>query len=290
MMTNEVSVEAKIELLGILEYFVDSTINTFFLTDLVNLLEKEYQKRIEQYFSPFINHPAIIGLKELKKNGFKSEQAVRLLLYHSQIPYLFSQPVIQNQQHLEWIKLLRLWIDDTKFSIFFEKNHTLYQHITESVETIISKIPLYDIVELFFGEKRTSYFIFLSSIKMGNYNVFLPNKGLAIIIGSPILSSLSIYQRMIHEIALGFIKPGIDLNWTLFQKEEKDLRQKTDREPVYEMIAQAVQEFLVPGSIKGDSLHYSLVNAITNEYQVKRKLYPVFSMFIPYLAKIIKES
>jgi len=289
MMANEVMVEAKIELLGILEYMVDPTVNNFISSNLLNPSELEYKKRVNHYFSPFLQHSALLGLKDLFSNGFKSEQAVRLLLYHSQIPYLFSQPMIQNQKHLEWIKQLRLWIDDTKFPLFFENNLALYQHITEAVETSISQIPIFDIIELFFGERKPSYSIFASSIKTGNFNVFLPNKGLAVVLGSPILSSLTLYPRLIHELALGFIKPAIDLYWSLFQKEENTTKKKVDRDLVYDLIAKAVQEFLIPGSIYENSLITSLVESISTEYQAKRNVYPLFSMFIPQLAKFFKE-
>jgi hypothetical protein len=287
-MSYELTVDPKIEMLGILEYFADPHIPLFFTDTIPHSLEQEYQKRIESYFAPFRDHPALLGLKKMKELGFKSDQAVRLLLYHSQIPYLFSQPVIQNQKHLEWVQTLRLWIDDTKFPSFYEKNKHFYEKVIQTVESAIDQIPIFDVIELFFGDKRVSYHIIASSIKTGNFNVFLPNRGIAGIIGSPILSSTSIYARIIHELAYCFIRPAVDLHWSYFQPSQDPAKPANNREAVYELIVQAVQSILVVGSVPEYSLLSAIAENISSEYQHNRSQYPTFATYIPRIATIIR--
>jgi hypothetical protein len=283
-------VDPKIEILGVLEYYSDPMIPKYLSENSQSPIEKEYHFKIDHYFSLFQEHPALRKFREMKESGFKSEQAVRLLLYHSQIPYLFSQPVIQNQKYLEWIQLLRLWIDETKFPSFFEKNKSLYQLLIESAEKSLNQIPLCDVVEIFFGEKKPSYQIYLSSLKIGNFNVFLPTKSIAVILGSPQLSATDIYPRIIHEIAHCFIRPAIDLHWSAFQSFKESNEVPIKREAVYELIVQAVQAVLAPDSIPVFSLLSTLINKIKEEFQTRRDLYPMFSTFVPKLAVTMKEN
>lgn len=289
-MSYELIVDPKIEMLGILEYFAQANVPDFFLNNSFHPLEIEYQKKVESYFAPFRDHSALHGLIKMKEQGFRSDQAVRLLLFHSQIPYLFSQPVIQNQKHLEWVQSLRLWIDDTKFPSFYDKNKSFYLKIMESVEFAMDQIPIYDLIELFFGEKRESYHIIASTIKTGNYNVFLPNKGIAAIIGSPILGSPTIYPRIIHELAYCFIRPGIDFHWSHFQVFKETDQISSQRESMYELIAQSIQAALIPGSVAESSLLSTIKDMITTEYQNKRSIYPTFTSFLPRIAQSIREG
>jgi hypothetical protein len=288
-MSYEITVDPKIEMLGVLEFLLDLPSHQE-SNPSISSQEKEYIHKIKHIFSPFQNHPALMFLQEMQEQGFKSEQAVRLLLYHSQIPYLFSQPVIQNQKHLEWVQLLRGWIEDTKFPSFFEKSKSFYKGLEEYVNLILSEIPLCDVIELFFGEKRHSYHIFVSPIKIGNYNVFLPSRGIAVVIGSPILESVDLYSRIIHEFSHLFIRPAVDINWTHFLKIEDNGKPPKKREAVYELIVQAVQGVIVPGSKQQYSLLTTLTEKIETEFRAKRHIYPTFASFIPQLAKIIREN
>jgi hypothetical protein len=289
-MSYELTVDPKIEMLGILEFFAHIHNSDFVSNNHLHPLEMEYQKKVEHYFEPFRDHVALHGLVKMKEMGFRSDQAVRLLLFHSQIPYMFSQPVIQNQKHLEWVQNLRLWIDDTKFPSFYDKNKSFYGKIMESVEFAMDQIPIFDLIELFFGEKRDSYHIIASSIKTGNHNVFLPNKGIAAIIGSPILGSPSIYPRIIHELAYCFIRPGIDLYWSHFQTSQESEKTSNQRESVYELIAQSIQAALIPGSVMEYTVLSMVSESIKSEYQKNRTIYPTFTSFLPHIAHLLREG
>lgn len=288
-MSYEITVDPKIEMFGILEYLLDSPAMKEEVPSL-SPHEQAYLQKIEHTFSPFQKHPAILFLQDMQKQGFKSEQGIRLLLYHSQIPYLFSQPVIQNQIHLKWIQLLRKWVEETKFPTFLDSSKSLYQKVEEYVDESLSQIPLCDVLELFFGEKRPSYHIYVSSIKTGNYNVFLPNRGVAVVIGSPILSATDLYARVIHEFSHLYIRPAVDLYWTYFVTVDEADKTPKKREAIYELLVQAVQAVIVPGSNHQYSLLTAIINKIETEYRTKRHLFPTFTTFVPELAKMIREN
>ena len=281
-MSYEITVDPKIEMLGILEYFADPKIPVLLADKIVDPHDQDYVHRIISKFAPLKDHKAIHQLIKMKEQNFKTNQAVRLLLYHSQIPYLFSQPVIQNQKHLEWIGMLREWIENTGFPTFLEKNQLYYKELVEFAENQLEQVPLCDIIELFFGEKRTSYHIYLSAIHTGNYDVFLPNKGIGALIGAPILKASDLPKRILKEFAYSFIRPAVDLHWSLFQsvKENANL----SREKVYDLLAKAIQAVLLGEQDLDISEISWLYLPIMNEYQKNRRLYPNFSSFIPSIA------
>jgi len=288
-MSYELLIDPRIELIGVIEYFADPITSDKVFKTVSNPIEREYQQRMISHFEKYKEHPAVGFYKTLKQNGLTPETTIRLLLYHSQVPYLFSQPVIQNQKHLEWIQLLRGWVEETKFIFFLEKNQSALNQILDRVELQISQAPLCDVIELFFGEYRKSYHIYPSPLKPGNYNVFLPNQGLAVIIGCPLLNEETLYNRVIFEFAYGFIKPAVDLNWTLLQPLEAIFKTRGKREVVYELITQSVLSILTAQSLEKNALMQSIITLISQEFQHRREIYPTFASFIPRIAELTRE-
>lgn len=298
-MSYELMIDPRIEIIGIIEYFSDPLSSDKLIETIRNPIEREYQNSMISYFEKYKEHPALLFYKTLKQNGFGSETAIRLLLYHSQIPYLFSQPVIQNQKHLEWIQLLRAWVEETKYGHFLENNQLVINQIQDMAESQISQTPICDLIEIFFGDSRKSYHIHPSSFKTGNYNVFLPNQGLAIVLGYPLFNENTILSRVLHEFSYGFIRPTVDLNWSLFQQFEsifKDFSKTilpgktlSKREVIYELITQSVLSILSPSVMEKSSIIYSLTTLIEQEYQHHRNHYPNFSSFIPRIIELLRE-
>ncbi len=162
-----ISVDPRIELLGIVQYLSGYEEKTGLITDY----EFGYKTEIDTYFSGYKDHPAVQKFASMSSLGFSFDAPAAAMLYLSNPPELeIIRPFTPYLQRRAWgednlkdfVEKLRDFVEKSKFMDFYGAHHELYGTITENVEAKIEGRNYVDILEDYYGMENHSYNIILA--------------------------------------------------------------------------------------------------------------------------------
>ena len=130
-----VQVDARVELIGIIQLLADSPLTT--------RLEFPYKDAARSYFSPYANHQAVSLFKEMREKGFDFDVISTAMLAVTPPPELdqripFPTYVVERAGGDVQLKLffraLQQFIDESEFMHFFEAHKPLYREVTAGLQ------------------------------------------------------------------------------------------------------------------------------------------------------------
>jgi hypothetical protein len=162
-----ISVDPRMELLGIVQYLSGYEEKTGLITDY----EFGYKREIDAYFSEYEDHPAVQKFASLSSLGFSFDAPAAAMLHLSDPPELeIIRPFTAYLKRRAWgednlkdfVEKLRDFVEESNFMEFYSQHSSLYRTITENVEAKIEGRNYVDILEDYFGMENHSYNIILA--------------------------------------------------------------------------------------------------------------------------------
>jgi len=171
---SNITVDPRIELISIVLFLANEK-----YADL-NTYKTDYRAAIQEHFSQFSSHPAIILCRELHKLGFHYDAPATYVLYHTKLPDFkketdYPDRLIQRAGSLEkldeYTAALQNFIRISQFMNFFKDQQSYYDILTHNViKTLQDQISFEELLEDFYGESKHSYQIIIGPlIKGGGY-------------------------------------------------------------------------------------------------------------------------
>ena len=238
-----VSVDKRIELLSIvarLANYEEYKTNQF----------KSYANDVDIYFSKYKNHKLISYFKEIRrKNGIAYDAvisyAIRIEFSDNNLIKLFDVENIgirwDNENIRKTTELLNDFYKVSNFESFFANNSKIYRVAEKNMNEAISQID-YNWFNNFYGNVSTEKYNIVPAMLIGysNYGgrtVKDKDKILYSIIGTstvdkndnPIYLPKSVESLVIHEFTHSFMNPLVDVNFSLFENQIKDLYKLSKR-------------------------------------------------------------
>lgn len=248
-----VSVDARVELLSIVQYISD-------YDDRYNLMTKfnfPYKEWVEEYFSDYKNHRAVKEFNKLAKRGFSYDAPPALMLYLTEdlrlredvevTDYLISRAGGKSKVN-DFIKALREFAIDTDFQSFYQQNLEYYEGIITNTLENIEDNNIIKEIEDYYGWGQNSYNIILTSlfhrggfgpsVDAGNnkkdiYSIIGPS-GIAGVRILPTFGSLEEFNYLQrHEFSHSFVNPTTELfkeEATKFEKLYKPIEKVMEKQ------------------------------------------------------------
>jgi len=146
----------------------------------LNSYETPYVKDIENHFSSFSNHNAVMLCEELLDSGFNANAPIVFALYHTNPPQFmkeleYSERLISRAKRRdileEFANELRDFAVKSNMESFYKNHHDYYQSLIQNVTNLLrDRFSYREILEDFYGESKYSYRLILAPlIKSGGY-------------------------------------------------------------------------------------------------------------------------
>lgn len=227
---------------------VDESIELITITQLlfgyplVGKADIQYKSDVLKYFTPYENDTTIAIMKKVAENGFSFVKPFNFMFHFSfpdfKLKIKFSDyenndlGFAENWNSLSlYNKSLRDFYYHSRFHDFFLQHQDFYDSITNTVNKVISKHNLVNILEKHYGTKQKSYTLILSPLfieagmstwinaKGGNelYSIIGPNLDSKV---SPDFDTSWIIQNLVlHEFSHPFCNPFIDKYYPALEKD-----------------------------------------------------------------------
>lgn len=175
-----VMVDSRIELITILHYLKGNRYEYFLEDNLVNsylsLFDSDYKKEIDEYFSPYKNHEAVLFVQEQYDqyflNGFLQQIDYSLNLSplpnsqfnHQQLNYFTfakEEPEFENLNDFD--QLLNDFAEDTNFMGFFQEHEDFYVKMINHTIMYLEDDSVSQIAD-YYGYTHNSYNLILSPL------------------------------------------------------------------------------------------------------------------------------
>lgn len=204
---------------------------------------KKYSDDIDRHFEKYKQHPAILFLKELRKDHGVAYDAVMTMAVHlspppelkPQIPFqmAFKDGALDGrwgdiEKAEKFVKLLRQFYKDTDFESFFKSHADFYSTVEQRFQKVVDKVD-FDWYRKFYGELPDGNFYFYILLdSRGNYGpevVFSEKKKdiyALLTTGQVDDEGLPVYGErqlatIIHEFSHPFINPLFFANKNKFE-------------------------------------------------------------------------
>lgn len=217
-----VMIDPRIELLSAV--ILISDYDTKF--DRVTKENFSYKTEMKNYFSKYANHEVVETFNNLNARGFSYHRPPEVMMYLSNPLSLaknqeFDYNVMGSlgSEELEkFIVQLRKFAVDTNFKEFYTKNAEFYKKVIEKNIKIMGDFNYLGAVEKYYGMKKRSYNIILSSLfhnggygtniknKDGNYDIYSFQGPDKVENDIPILGGQKEFRRIaFHEFSHSFV-------------------------------------------------------------------------------------
>jgi hypothetical protein len=132
-----------------------------------------YGRRVAQQFGPYVDHPAVQLLREMRSRDFNCDAPVTAMLFLSDPPDLavvtpFSDYVVQRAGGMErldaLLAALRAFARETRFSEFFAAESGAYARITADVAQLSDGERNVRLIEEYYGMQAGGYRIVLAPL------------------------------------------------------------------------------------------------------------------------------
>jgi hypothetical protein len=162
-----ISVDPRIELLGVVQYLSGYEERTGLITDY----DFEYKSELDSFFSDFRDHPAVRKFDSISSKGFSFDAPAAAMLYLSNPPELkvvrpFSAYLTgraRGEKNLmDFVEKLRDFAVESKFMDFYNNHSGLYEAIRNNALEKIEGRNYIDIIEEYYGMQNHSYNIILA--------------------------------------------------------------------------------------------------------------------------------
>ena len=321
------SIDPRMELLASIE-FLSNGIDIGF--GPLNKLESTYKKEFVEYFSPFKNHPIIEFYSKMITTMSFNLDATGAVMFNLTNPpqlepiYPFDQSLIQRAkgkpQLDEFLKLLREFAKETKFTSFFEGHEQAFRKIIENTQKELKAEDVVEPLESYYGMKQHSYTALLVPLfREGGGNGFRIkyNKetydAYAIIGPDEVKDTLAYFTSrklyiLWHEFSHHFIDPitiklGKELeprfsplytpmkgypNWFCTVNEYL-IRAVTARIHSIKNGDNNISEILEGERKQGFVFIYDIYDKL-KDYETNRSTYPTFKEFYPEIVKTLEQT
>lgn len=176
-----ISVDPRIELIGIVMYLSDNARNDLgYINDDESM---EYIKNVDNHFLKFKNHEAVQKYTSIMDYGYAYDAPPHSMLYLNNPPNI-KNSLDKYKKDLEAIYLraggkeefdgfiedLSSFATESNFSEFYNDNIDYYNKIIDDTINRVGDLNFIDEIESYYGESNDSYNIILNSlVKGGNF-------------------------------------------------------------------------------------------------------------------------
>jgi len=163
-----ITIDRNQELLSIVQY-----LGGYFR---LNSLELRYKNAIDEYFSSYSEHEAVLFVKELSQKGFTYDAPPALMLHLSKnldvevevTDYLYRR--IGGKENLDrFLTVMKAFVADTMFDEFINSHKSFYNTLVDNMASKLDDFDEIHTIEQFYGKKQNSYNVILSCLNRGNY-------------------------------------------------------------------------------------------------------------------------
>lgn len=228
--TCNVSVDFKVELLGIVQYLAD---DPNIIKDSKKIYSKNTQKYNEdifKYFNDYNDEPAVKLYKKIMKEGFAYDCPPRTMLFVDNNLKLLSDPRLPEdiinrsggeEKIQEFLDLLENFRIKTDFDNFYNIHKEYYSNLVNSVKNRIDKIKCIEELVNYYGYKQNSFNIILQPLSIGGYGGWteLPDGTLDVYDFMVIPNDDQEFSNLIiHEFSHSYINPLTEKNIDVVNK------------------------------------------------------------------------
>ncbi|MFO7574755.1 MAG: DUF4932 domain-containing protein [Bacteroidales bacterium] len=169
-------VDPRHELISIVHYISEFEVKGW---QLKTVLDFDYARRAEAWFSPYKDHPAVKSFEELSRKGFTLSAPMTVMLYLSEPPdllitYTIPQPMLNRAGGEEafsvFISLLGDFAKETNFAEFRSENSDFYKSIINQYTEKLGGHDYVSNLEQYMGYKQHSYNVILNPL-LGPFNI-----------------------------------------------------------------------------------------------------------------------
>lgn len=319
--TCNVSVEPKIELLGVVQYLADARV---ILKKNLYVDTQKYSDDISEYFLKYKNEEVISLYKEMMETGFIYDIAPNAMLYVDDNLKLLdnislSERIITSaggkKKLLKFFKLLADFRKKSKFDDFYISHNEFYNKCVSDVKNRIDKSDVIDKTQNYYGYKQNSYNFIIQPLSIGGYATRMPAKdGKFDLYDFMCVPSddVEFFQMVVHEFGHSYVNPLTEKNIDEINKYSNlfsPIKVEMNNQAygswdfcVNEHIVRSISYRVLWGTfgaerseeyISRDTLNkFIYINAISEklkEYENNRDKYPKFNDFYPELLKLFNE-
>ncbi|WP_211142734.1 DUF4932 domain-containing protein [Clostridium aciditolerans] len=319
--TCNVSIEPKIELLGVVQYLADDPV---ILKKDLYVDTQKYSDDISKYFSKYKDEEVIILYKEMMKTGFTYDAAPNSMLYVDDNLKLLDNISLHEsiitkaggkEKLLKFFKLLADFRKNSKFDEFYISHNEFYNECVLDVKNRIDKSGIIDKIQNYYGYKQNSYNFIIQPLSIGGYGVRIPTKdGKYDLYDFMVVPSddAEFFQMVVHEFGHSYVNPLTEKNIDEINKYSNLFSpiKDTMAKQAYGSWEYCVNEHIVRsisyrvlrntyGTEKSEEYitmdtgrKFIYINAISEklkEYENNREKYPTFNDFYPELVQLFKE-
>lgn len=319
--TCNVSIEPKIELLGVVQYLADDPV---ILKKDLYVDTQKYSDDISKYFSKYKDEEVIILYKEMMKTGFTYDAAPNSMLYvddnlklldNISLPESIITKAGGKEKLLKFFKLLADFRKNSKFDEFYISHNEFYNECVLDVKNRIDKSGIIDKIQNYYGYKQNSYNFIIQPLSIGGYGVRIPTKdGKYDLYDFMVVPSddAEFFQMVVHEFGHSYVNPLTEKNIDEINKYSNLFSpiKDTMAKQAYGSWEYCVNEHIVRsisyrvlrntyGTEKSEEYitmdtgrKFIYINAISEklkEYENNREKYPTFNDFYPELVQLFKE-
>ncbi|WP_160688973.1 DUF4932 domain-containing protein [Clostridium sp. C2-6-12] len=316
-----VSVEPKIELLGVVQYLADAPV---ILKKNLHVDNQKYSDDISNYFSKYKNEEVINLCKEMMETGFTYDTAPNAMLYVDDNLKLLEdislpETIITNaggkEKLLKFFDLLSDFRKKSKFDDFYISHDEFYKKCVSDVKNRIDKLGLIEKIQNYYGYKQNSYNFIIQPLSIGGYGIKMPAKdGKFDLYDFMVVPNddAEFFQMVVHEFGHSYINPLTEKNIdeinkysNLFLPIKDDMSKQAYTDwncCVNEHIVRAISYSVLRNTFglekseeyiaRDTGMKFIYISAISEklkEYENNRDKYPSFNEFYPELIKLFKE-
>lgn len=258
------------------------------------ITNKEYCGAIEEHFSSFRKHEAVIKTRELILNSnFIHIKPLRAVL---QLDKLLSNDC--NELH-SWALSVAKFIDDTNYEFFFAKQTGYYNRILSSIASCDFNVWI-DYIEKYFRQKPTEFKLIICPLN-GNYgfNLNYQNENTSYAVrfydgnGNKAGDFSLLAKGIAHEYAHCFINPIVEGNKELLVNYKPFFARHTNMLKYYNVDYAIINEYWV----RAFAIRFMEENVgrfpafdINAEYDRQRQIFLYIDKFIDMLKNFEKED
>jgi len=231
-----VKVDERMELLAVVQHF------TTWAKKVHTKLDLSYKTDVDNYFSKFSTHRAVVLSESLSNNNFSYDAPPAFVLYHSFLPdfkqitpysdYLKNRAGKKDNLK-DFAQALHDFAIDSRFLDFFNTHKDYYKQITDSIKRELPDLNYIKIIENYYGSFNKSYTIIVTPLfhsggygstiytEQGEliYSIQGPAKSIN---GFPLFGGQEWFENVtLHEFSHSFINPITNNNLSAINKYSK---------------------------------------------------------------------
>lgn len=199
---------------------------------LMTYERNEYTLAIKSFFDKYRDHQVYQYVNSMIANGFTFSRPVEIALCFGNSRDFTKQFTPSDlcikycggiSKINELIRLLKEFVDESKYFDFFKTSIAYYNPYIEKANKVIQAYPFIDLLENEYGKEQNSYNYIISSLMLGNYGIYFTNpsslKNEMFSVFTTDNYSLS-PAILLHEYSHPFINPLTDKYFDIAKKYE----------------------------------------------------------------------